>query len=562
MTNASIPIRRWLLPWGALALGCIALGALFIVYPLGVLAANSLHADGALSWQGPRAFLADPVYLAGLRNTIVLGVAVTIASCVIAIPFAYIVAHYDFPLKRTIAILPVGTIIIPGVIVCQSWLLLFGNNGLVTAALRAWTGIQLPSLYGWTGLVVVMTFTYYTYIYLGALTAFRGFDRQLAEASRSLGRSPAQTVLRVVLPALVPPILAHAMVVFTLVVGDFAIAILLGGRVPLLSVVTYNAFVSETNDSTTMQSTLSVVTIALIAVVLFFQKRILQRRTVTMVQGRGPQPVRPTSWQAIAFASAVLLVVIVSFLPLSTMVVAAFSESRGPVIHWGVFSLRSIARALTFGIDPILNSLLFASIATVIGTVIAVLVSYLIVRRRGVVGQFLDYMTMLPLAVSGTVLGIALLQAFNAGPLTLTGTTTLMVAAYTIRRLPLSVRASATSLHVIPASLEEASLSLGVSPLGTFRKIVLPLMLPSILSAVVLMWATTLSELSASIVVYGGGLETIPIAIYRQVDSGRMGAGSAYGTVLLLLVLTPVVFAMATGRITLFGAQSERQHDA
>jgi iron(III) transport system permease protein len=544
------------LPWGLLTIGCIVVNAVFVLYPLLTLAMSGFQgAGGGFGLDGFREFFSGRDYLEGLRNTLVLGVLVTMSSTLAGVPFAYVVARYDFPMKGLVALLPVATIIIPEVIICQSWLLVLGNNGLVTNALRAATGIDLPSFYGWGGMIFVMTLTYYTYVYLGTLAALRGFDGQLEEASRSLGRTPGEAILRVVIPTVVPAILVNAMVVFTLVVGNFAIATILGASVPLLSIQTYNAFVSEMGASPLMQGTLSLVMIALVATVLFVQKRVVERRLVQMTQGRAPDAVRVTSWRGALFAGFVLLVVVLSFLPLVTMFVAAFSESRGPVVRWGTLSFAGIERALTSGLDPVLNSLKFASLATLAGVVFAMLASYLIVKKRTPVTQALDYLVVLPLTVSGTVLGIALVQAFNSGPLVLTGTTLIMVVTYAVRRLPFSIRSASSSLYNIPDSLEEASISLGVPPLQTFFKVVVPVMWASVASAFVLMWATTLSELSASIVVYGGGLETLPIAIYRQVDSGRVGLASAYGAILVTLIVVPIALAAKLFRVKLFSTR-------
>jgi iron(III) transport system permease protein len=261
------------------------------------------------------------------------------------------------------------------------------------------------------------------------------------------------------------------------------------------------------------------------------------------------------SWQGAAFSGFVLLVVVLSFLPLATMFVAAFTESRGPVVRCGTFSLAGIERSLTVGIDPVLNSLKFASAATLLGILFAVLASYLIVKKRTLATQVLDYLVVLPLIISGTVLGIALVQAFNSGPIVLTGTALIMVVTYAVRRLPFSIRSASSSLYNIPDSLEEASISLGVPPLITFVKVVVPVMWASVASALVLMWATTMSELSASIVVYGGGLETIPIAIFRQIDSGRMGSASAYGAILVALIVLPIACAVKVLHVKLFSTR-------
>ncbi|MNQ19658.1 Putrescine transport system permease protein PotH [compost metagenome] len=546
-------IKWW--PWGVLTAISLALLLFFVLYPLGVLFGNSLTGqDGGFSLEGFKALLADSQYLEAFGNTLVLGLSVTACTVLVGVPFAYMVARYDFPLKNLVAILPVLTIVIPEIIVGQSWLLILGNNGILTNLLGD-AGISLPSFYGWTGMVFSMTLVYYTYIYLGVLAALRGFDGQLEEAGLSLGTSPLVTKLRVLVPVILPAVLVNALVVFTLVVGNFALAMLLGSRVPLLSVMTYNTFVSEMGGSPTLQSAMSVVSIAIVAIVLFFQKRVVERKVYTMTQGRAPAAVRVRSWTALVYTSGVGLVILISMLPLIVVFIAAFTKTSGPVMQWGQWSLASMQRALHGAPEPILNSLKFASLATVLGVAFAVLVSYLTIKKRSSFTQVLDYIVVLPLTISGTVLGIALVQTFNTGWLVLAGTSGIMVLCYTVRRLPFAVRNASSVLFNIPESIEEASISLGVSPLMTFFKVILPAMKASIISAAILMWLTTISELSASIVAYSGGLETMPIAIFRQVDGGRLGMASAYGAALVTVIVLPIIVSVKAFRIKLFSGK-------
>lgn len=546
-------INWW--PWGFLTLLSLVLLVFFVLYPLGMLFINSVQDEsGAFSLAGFMALLNDSQYLQAFRNTLVLGVSVTACAVAVGVPFAYMVARYEFPLKNLVAVLPIMTIVIPEIIVGQSWLLLLGNNGLITN-LMADLGIELPTFYGWTGMVFSMTLVYYTYIYLGVLAALRGVDSQLEEAGLSLGTSPLVTRFRVLLPVILPAVLVNALVVFTLVVGNFALSMLLGSRVPLLSVMTYNAFVSEMGGSPTLQSAMSVVSITIVAIVLFFQKRVVERKVYTMTQGRAPAPVRVRSGAALLYTVAVGLVILLSMLPLIIVFVAAFTETSGPVMRWGQWSLSSLQRALQGAPEPILNSLKFASMATVTGVAFAVLVSYLTIKKKNIFTQTLDYIVVLPLTISGTVLGIALVQTFNTGWLVLAGGAGIMVLSYTVRRLPFAVRNASSTLFNIPDSIEEASISLGVSPLKTFFKVILPAMKASLISAAILMWVTTISELSASIVVYSGGLETMPIAIFRQVDGGRLGLASAYGAALVSVILLPIVVAIKFFRINLFSSK-------
>ncbi len=545
-------IRWW--PWGLLTAVCLALLAFFVLYPLSVLFVNSVRADAGWSLAAFARLAADPQYREAFVNTLALGAVVTACATLIGVPFAYMVARFEFPLKNLVALLPMMTIVIPEIIVGQSWLLAVGNNGLLTRLLADW-GVALPSFYGWTGLVVSMTLVYYTYIYLGTLAALRSFDGSLEEAGLSLGTPPLATRLKVLLPVMAPAILVNALVVFTLVAGNFALSMLLASEVPLLSVMTYNAFVNEMGGSPALQSAMSVVNVGIVAIVLFVQKRLVERKVYTMVQGRAPAAVRVRSWRSAAYTTAVSTVVLVSLLPLLAVFVAAFTLTRGPVMWWGQWSLQSIERALRHAPEPIVNSLQFASMATALGVCFAVLVSYLVIKKRSVYTQLLDYVVVLPLTISGTVLGIALVQTFNTGWLVLGGTGAIMVLAYTVRRLPFATRSAASALYNIPDSIEEASVSLGVPPLATFFKAVLPAMRASVVSAAILMWVTSISELSASIVVYTGGLETMPIAIFRQVDGGRLGLASAYGAALVTVILVPIIVAVKVFRINLFSTR-------
>ena len=542
-------------PWGILSTFCLVVLVLFVAYPIFVLTLNSLlDAQGNFALTGFRMVFGDAQYLLAIRNTLVLGVLVTLSSMALGVPLAYVIARYDFPLKGLVAILPVVTIIIPEVIVGQSWLMVLGNNGLLSNTLRD-AGIDVPSFYGWGGMIFSMTLIYYTYIYLGTLAALRGFDGQLEEASLSLGASPLATRIKVLMPTVAPAILVNALVVFTLVVGNFALSSMLGGQIPLLSVMTYSLFVSEMGGSPVLQSSLSVIMVLIVALVLFVQKRVVERKMVQMVQGRAPAPRRADSWQGSVLALLAAIVVLLSLVPLVAVFAGAFTLARGPVMHWGKWSTQSIERAFSLAPEPIWNSIFFAASATVLGTALALLISYLVVKNKSALSGLLDYVVVLPLTISGTVLGIALVQSFNTGWLVLTGSSAIMVICYVVRRLPFGVRNASSVLYNIPGSIEEASISLGVSPLMTFFKVVLPVMKTSIMSAAILMWATSISELSASIVVYSGGLETLPIAIFRLVDTGRIGLASAYGAILVTLILVPLALASKFLKINLFSVK-------
>ena len=539
--------------WFWLTVLALALAVLFLLYPLLRVLGTSLAAggDGRSGWV---TLVTDANYRAAVFNTLLLGAVVTCASTLIGVPLAFFAARFSFPGKALIALLPMTTLIVPEVIAVQTWLMVLGNNGFLTRFLADW-GWRLPSFYGWFGLVTVMTFIYYTYVYIGTLAAIRGFDQQLEEASQSLGVTPGRSLLNVMVPVVVPAILASALLVFTLVVGNFAVAMVLGQSVPLLSVLTYQSFVSEVGTNPVMQSTLASVSIGIVACVLFLQRWIVARGRYEIVQGRGAAPRRMSGRAALPIAFGAAVVVVVSILPLVTVVVGAFTRARGPVMRWGDWTTANLERVLLNAPDPIWNTLIFAGTATALSLVVSTLVGFLIVKKRNALTPALDYLASLPLALSGTVLGIGLLLSFRDGFLPLAGGAGIIVLAYLIRRLPFGIRNASSTLYNIPNSIEDASVSLGVPPLRTFFKVVFPLMVPSVAAAGVLVWTTTVAELSASVVVYSAGQETLPIQIFRLIDSNLMAQASAYGLVLVAIIIVPILIATRVFRIDLFAAK-------
>jgi iron(III) transport system permease protein len=546
MTRQFSSIWFW---FSALALAILAV---FLLYPLLNVLTGSIGSGGRNGWV---TLAGDPKYFAAIVNTIVLGIAVTLTTTLIGVPLAYFTARFDFPGKGIVAVLPLITLVIPEVIAAQTWLMMLGNNGFITRWLGG-HGIDMPSFYGWPGLITVMTFTYYTYIYIGTLAAIRGFDVQLEEAAQSLGTSPARSRLNVMLPVVLPSVLASALLVFTLVVGNFATATILGSRVPLLSVLTYQAAVAEGGSDPVMQSTLATVSIALVMIVLFVQRWIVSRGRHEVTQGRGARTEKLRGLPGLVIGLSAGLLVIVSLLPLGSIVIGAFTVSRGPVMRWGDWTTAHVERLVKIAPDPVINTLIYSAIATAIGITFSAIVSYLIVKKRNVLTPALDYLTALPLALSGTIIGIGLIMSFNTGFLPITGTASIIVLAYIVRRLPFGIRNASSTLYNIPNSIEEASISLGVPPVATFFKVVLPLMLPAVAAAAVLTWTTTVAELSASIIVYSGGRETMPIQIYKLIDSNLMAQASAYGLVLVAVILIPIIVATRVFKIDLFSSKS------
>src|SRR5690625_3479563 len=541
--------------WMTVSVLSLAVLIFLVIWPLLTLFYKSAvdPATGQLSLEGFRTFFEEPEYVQAFVNTIRLGFTSTIGTLLLGAPLAYVVARYDFPGKSVVAMLPLATIVLPDIVVSQAWLMLLGNNGIIRLALES-IGIYLPSFYGWFGMSYTLILNDYTYVYIGMLAAMKALDGSIEEAAVNLGASTLRRALTVTFPVLVPALLINAMIVFTLAVDNFSIPMILGGRVDVLSSLTYTTFLSEMGGNPTMQSVLAVASVLLVSLVLFIQKRIVERKSYHMQQGRAPQPVQAQGLPAMILTGVAVLFVMFSLVPATIVVLGAFTKASGPVMQYGTFTLENMERALRYAPQPIFNSLKLASVAAVAGTCFAIVASYLIVKKRMWVVSVLDYVVMLPLAISGTVLGIALIHTYNSGFIVLTGTWVIMAAAYFVRKVPFSIRSASASLYSIPDSIEEASINLGVSPVASFFKVVLPLMKPAILAAAILMWVTSLAEISATIVLYYGGMETMPIQMFRQIDAGYLAIASAYGVILMTVILVPVYLAVRFLKLDLFSS--------
>ena len=523
----------------------LALGLLgvFLVLPLvGMLGKSFIGADRHASLEGYTRFFSEAAYRDVFLNTVVLGIAVTVSSMLVGGGLAVVVARCRFPMAGMVTALPLVTLVIPDVVVAAAWVLILGRQGLVNMALAPW-GIELPSLYSWWGMVFVMTLNNYVYAFVAVLVGLKSMDRNLEEAAQSLGRPISRVLGGVTLPLMLPSLFAGALIVFTHVIGSFGVPAILGARTPVLAVKAYNEFVSEMGGNPQMQTTMASILVFLGAGLLLVQKFIVEKRRFEMEAGRSPVALEIKGWRATLASVAVLGVVALSLMPAVVVVVTAFTPSVGPVLHYGSFTLAHLRHALFRAPEPLYNSLFLASIATVAGTVFSVAAAYLIVKRRSALTHALDVLVMLPLTIAGTVLGIALINTFNHGWLVLTGSWVIMALAYFLRRMPTSVRAAAGPLHNLRDSIEEASMSLGVGPLRSFVQVVLPVIGPSVVAAAVLMWVTTLSELSATVVLYFGGMNTMPIEIFQQIDSGRLALACAYSLVLLLAIFIPLALA-------------------
>lgn len=540
--------------WTIVIIVLLILAAIFIVYPFARLFYQSFfpkNADG-FSLDNYAQFFSRRYFLVGLRNSMLICVCTTILGVIIGIPMAYISARFNIWGKRIINMAVVLSMLSPPFIGAYSWILLLGRAGFITKLLGK-IGIEIGSIYGFHGILLVFTLKLFPYVYMYVTTALKNFDSSLEEASESLGVFGLKRIWHITLPVIMPTILSAALIVFMTSLADFGTPMLIGQGYKTLPVMIYERYLSEVSTNASFASTLAVIIVACSLLVLGIQKIIIARKNYTMSAMRPPEVVQLPLGKRILATLAVGFVALLAVLPQITVVVTSFLKTNGPLFTSG-FSLDSYRAILGKLSSNIRNTFTFSVIAIIFMMIIGLLLAYIIVRRKGKVASLLDMLVMFPYVIPGSVLGISLVLAFNKKPIVLTGTILIIVVSYTIRKLPFTLRSSISTLYQIDPAIEEASISLGVPPMKTFFKTTAILMLPGMLSGAVLSFIASINELSSTIILYSGKTGTISVAIYTEIFKDGYGTAAALATILTLsTIIALIIFDKVSGGKSVVG---------
>lgn len=532
--------------WGIVTVIILIFCLLFILYPFGKLFLQSFVEDGKFSLANYAKFFGKASYRKVLLNTLKVSTCATLLGVALGLPMAYITTRFNVVGKKVIKACIVLSMLSPPFIGAYSWILLLGKAGYITKFFLNVFGIDIGTIYGFKGILLVFTLKLFPYVFMYTSTALENFDSALEEASESLGVYGFARIRRITFPIILPTILSAALIVFMTSMADFGTPVLIGRGYKVLTVLIYERYLSEVSTNASFASAMAVVAVIFTMAVLFLQKWILNRKSYTMSAMRPPEVVKLTTGKRILATAFVWLVVIIAMLPQITIIITSFRNTNGSqfVSGFGFDNYRAISNR----VGSIVNTYKFAIIAIIIMMVLGLHLAYLIVRRKGKIANFLDTLAMFPYVIPGSVIGIGMVLAFNVKPLILTGTATIMIIAYTIRKLPFTLRSSIGTLYQIEPAIEEASISLGEPPMRTFFKTTAILMLPGMLSGAVLSFVATINELSSTIILYSGGTSTISASIYTTLFADAYGPAAALSTILTAsTILSLILFNKISG---------------
>lgn len=520
--------------FGSLFRGLVLLIAFVMLLPLAYL----IYRAGGVGWTEVFGLLGRTRMLAIIWNSLILVCGVTILSLLLALPFAWLTERTDLPGWRIWTVLAMMPLVIPSYVGGYTLIAMFGPRGVLQEFLSPLGVERLPSIYGFTGTLWVLTLFTYPYIFMSIRAALHRFDPSVEEAARSLGYNGLQTFLRVTLPNLRPAITAGGLLVALYTLSDF-------GAVSLLRFNSFTRAIYVQYLSSFDRNVASLLSLALIVFTIILL--LLERNS----RGRGrPRYYRSSAgvtvprkrielarrkWLALAFCGSVVLAALV--LPTSVILFwllrgLATGESLAPV--WAAT----------------LNSFQAGALAAVAAAILGLPVAYAAVRMGGRLMSFAARAVYLGYGLPGIVIALSLVfLGANFAPW-LYQTLWMLVFAYVVRFLPQAMGAMQISLLQMNPRLEEAGRSLGLGNRAVFRRITAPIVRPGVLAGMALVFLTTVKELPATLLLSPTGFSTLATQIWSATDEAFFARAAAPALVLL---------AMSAFSIFLVLMQEERE---
>ncbi len=543
----AISVKRvdWL-PYAMGGLTIFILGA-FLVYPIGKTLLHSFIANGEvlsvanLSLVNFERFFTSSSYQNAFRNSLFVSVLTTAIAVLIALPAAFAVARIAMPFRGAIVALSVIPLISPPFIGAYSWVMLLGRSGIVTHYLNSWFGIELPSIYGAFGIVLALSLSYFPYVFLIVQGALAASDPYIEESAEVMGASRWRILRTITFPLVAPAVAAGAIIVFIKALGNFGVPAILGGEFYVLPTLIY--FQIHGFFNLNGASAIAMINVGLTLIAILLLTRVNKRRrfvTVTSVTRRSKQM---RNAGARVFANLYCWILLFcALVPQMMVIFSSFAEQWAATLFPVSYGLENYRLALT-SLKPLTNSLILAGTATLLCVVFGTLASYASIRGRFAGKWALDLTIMLPFVLPGIVTGVAYLTTFNDGIIVLSGTATILILAYFVRRIAYTFRTVTAAMSQLDSKLEEASTVCGATWAMTMRKVIIPLTAPGIIAGAIIVFATLVSEMSVTILLYSAKWKTISIAIFELVIADELLEASAIGSVAIVLTLTLVFLA-------------------
>ena len=553
----------------------IAFLTLFILYPLAILLVDSFYGGEGFTLATFRKIMAMPTFRRAISNTLKVGFLVGLLSTVVGLLFAYVEVYVKVGrvvggLFKVVSMLPVVS---PPFVLSLSMIMLFGKAGLIT---RFLLGIYDNSVYGFWGIVIVQTLTFFPVCYMMLKGLLKNIDPSLEEAARDMGASRSTVFSSVTLPLLLPGLGNAFLVTFIESIADFANPMIIGGSYDTLATTIYLQITGayDKEGAAAMAVVLLAITLCMFAV----QKYYLEAKTAATLTGkasRGRMLIEDKSVTVPLTALCGLAAFFVILMYLCVPIGALFPT-------WGYkftpLTLKWFGQVFTRykGLQAFRDSFVLSLIAAPITALLSMIISYLVVKRKFKAKGFIEAVSMLAMAVPGTVLGVGYIRGFSGGlfhssswpifasPVVeggkvvqeagalngilpngllggIYGSAAILIIVFVVRSLPTGTRSGISALRQIDKSIEESAYDMGADSFKVFMTVTLPLIKDSFLSGLVTAFVRSITAISAIILLVTPQFLLITVQINEFAEKGAYSIACAFATILIMITYGAVL---------------------
>ena len=493
----------------------------------------------------PRIFR-DYTFNHALLNTLLLGALTGFGSLLIGLLFAYVDVYVSVRSKVTkklfdiVSLLPVVS---PPFVLSLSMILLFGRAGLITNKLL---GIPDNSVYGMWGIVIVQTLTFFPVVYLMLKGLLKNIDPSMEEASRDMGASRLQVFWTVTLPLMLPGLGNAFLVTFIESVADFANPMIIGGSFDTLATTIYLRITGGTYDINGAAA-MAVVLLCITLVLFMIQKYVLEARTAATLTGKASRVRMLIEDKSVRYPLGGLCILMSVFVMMMYIAVPFGALFK----LWGrdySLSFKWFAKMFSEGgWKAFKDSFILSLIASPVTALLSMIISYLVVKRKFHGKGFIEFVSMLAMAVPGTVLGVGFIRGYAGGIFRtgfmqgIYGTGLILIIVFVVRSLPVGTRSGISALRQIDKSIEESAYDLGAGSGKVFTSVTLPLIKDSFFSGLVTTFVRSITAISAVILLVTPRYLLITCRINEYAEKGEYGVACAYATILIMITYAAIV---------------------
>ncbi|MCI8328117.1 MAG: iron ABC transporter permease [Oscillibacter sp.] len=518
----------------------------FILYPLAILLVDSFYGGNGFTLATFQRILAMPNFITAIGNTLKVGFLVGILSTAVGLLFAYVevyvrVGRLVGGLFRVVSMLPVVS---PPFVLSLSMIMLFGKAGLIT---RFLLGIYDNSVYGFWGIAIVQTLTFFPVCYMMLKGLLKNIDPSLEEAARDMGASRSKVFLTVTLPLLLPGLGNAFLVTFIESIADFANPMIIGGSYDTLATTIYLQITGAYDKEGA--AAMAVVLLCITLLMFGVQKYYLEAKTAATLTGKASRGRMLISDKSVTVPLTILcglaaffVILMYACVPIGTLFPTWGYKFTPLTFKWFGQMFGKYK-----GLKAFKDSFVLSLIAAPVTALLSMIISYLVVKRKFKAKGFIEAVSMLAMAVPGTVLGVGYIRGFSGGLFHtgvlqgIYGTGLILIIVFVVRSLPTGTRSGISALRQIDKSIEESAYDMGADSLKVFMTVTLPLIKDSFLSGLVTAFVRSITAISAIILLVTPQFLLITVQINEFAEKGAYSIACAFATVLIAITYGAVL---------------------